>query len=146
MKDTGAPRPHYRSSPDTFIQEDLGMKNPFEKHLGKEDLLQREVIKYLALQYPDSMVVHIPNEGKRTPFERYKFKTLGGVSGMPDIMIFDPKGIYSGLALELKVGYNKPTENQERCLEALKMRNWASYWCNNFDKAKEIIDYYFNAR
>lgn len=95
------------------------------------------------MAYPDAFIAHIPNEGKRTPFERYKFSILGGVSGMPDIMIFDPRGNYSGLALELKAGYNKPTENQKNVLKQLKNRSWDVYWSNNFDQCKEIIDNYF---
>jgi len=102
-------------------------------------------MEYINLQYPEAMAVHVPNEGKRSPFERFKFKALGGFAGMPDVMIFDPNSNRGGLAIELKVGYNKPTENQKKCLEALKMRNWATYWVNSFDKAKEIIDNYFNA-
>ena len=30
------------------------------------------------------------------------------MAGMPDVMIFDPRGEYSGFAVELKAGYNKP--------------------------------------
>jgi len=57
-----------------------------------------------------------------------------------DILVFASKSKYSGLALELKVGYNKPTENQFNCLERLKNASWDAHWCNSFDAAKEIID------
>ena len=42
---------------------------------------------YYNSSYKNAFVVHIPNEGKRTPFERYKFKYLGGVSGLSLIHI-----------------------------------------------------------
>jgi hypothetical protein len=129
-----------------YIQVDLDMTklNPFEKYLTKEDKLQNSVMNYIKMQYPEVFAIHVPNEGKRTPFERYKFKYLGGVSGVPDLMIFNVKGKYSGLALELKVGYNKPTENQLECLKRLKNASWVAEWCNTFDAAKEIIDNYMN--
>ena len=95
------------------------------------------------MKYPKSLAVHIPNEGKRSPFEQYKFKILGGLAGMPDIMIFDKNSKYSGLSIELKVGYNKPTVNQKNCLEALKMRNWRTLWTNDQDDCIKIIDEYF---
>lgn len=101
-------------------------------------------MKYIEMQYPEAMVVHIPNEGRRTPFERFKLKALGVMSGMPDVMIFDQNANRSGLAIELKVGYNKPTENQKSCLKRLSDRNWEACWVNSFDKAKEVIDNYFN--
>ncbi len=118
-------------------------KSYYSSFLGKEDQFQISIMKYIKMKYPKSLAVHIPNEGKRSPFEQYKFKILGGLAGMPDIMIFDKNSKYSGLAIELKVGYNKPTVNQKNCLEALKMRNWRTLWTNDQDDCIKIIDEYF---
>lgn len=118
--------------------------NNFQRFLGKEDKLQKAVMDYIKLQYPNEFIIHVPNEGKRTPFERYKFKYLGAKAGMPDILCFSNRGGFSGLAIELKVGYNKPTESQLECLETLEDNNWLSTWCNSFEKAKNIIDNYFD--
>lgn len=65
------------------------------------------------------------------------------MAGMPDLMIFDPRGDYSGLAIELKAGYNKPTENQKKCLRELKKRKWKVFWSNNIDDIFKEIDIYF---
>lgn len=116
--------------------------NPFDKYLTKEDKLQNSVMNYIKLKYPKVLAAHIPNEGKRTPFERYKLKYLGAVSGMPDIMIFYQNSKFCGLAIELKVGYNKPTENQLSCLERLKMANWMAEWSNDLDAVLLLIDNY----
>lgn len=110
--------------------------------MTKEDQLQRSVINYFSAIYPNAFVIHVPNEGKRSPFERYKFKFLGGISGIPDLLCFEPKGKYCGLAIELKVGYNKPTENQKRCLNTLKNAKWDTHWSNSFDDVVGIIDNY----
>lgn len=120
--------------------------NNFERFLGKEDKLQNAVMSYINLQHPKVLTIHVPNEGRRTPFERFKFKYLGGKSGIPDILCFENRGGFSGLAIELKVGYNKPTESQLECLKMLENGNWSAHWCNSFDKAKEIIDNYFDKR
>ena len=122
----------------------MAKRNPFQKYLTKEDILQNSVMNYIKMQYPGTFAIHVPNEGKRSPFERYKFKYLGGVAGVPDILVFLSKSKYSGLALELKVGYNKPTENQKECLKRLKNASWDAQWCNSFDAAKEIIDNYMS--
>lgn len=115
-------------------------KNPFEKYLSKEDHLQNAVMTYIQTQYPNVLAIHVPNEGKRSPFERYKFKYLGGMPGIPDVLIFHENGNKCGLAMELKVGYNKPTENQKKALKRLQNANWDACWVNNFDDAKEKID------
>ncbi len=119
-------------------------KNPYQKYLGKEDILQSSVMNYLKLNYPNVFAIHVPNEGKRSPFERYKFKYLGGISGVPDLLIFAQNKKYCGLAIELKVGYNKPTESQQSCLESLKKANWDALWSNDLEKTIKIINNYFN--
>ena len=65
-------------------------RNPYAKYLGKEDVLQNQVMKYLSLKYPKALYTHVANEGKRTPFEQYKMKYLGTKPGIPDLMIFTP--------------------------------------------------------
>jgi hypothetical protein len=120
------------------------MANPYLKYLGKEDILQHSVMEYMKNKYSDVYCIHVPNEGKRTPFMQFKFKYLGGQRGIPDILIFkqNKKG-KCGLAIELKVGYNKPTENQFNALESLKKANWECHWLNDYEKTIQIIDEYF---
>ena len=110
--------------------------------MSKEDHLQNAVMNYFRAIYPKAFVIHVPNEGKRSPFERYKFKYLGGMAGIPDILCFEPKGKYCGLAIELKVGYNKPTDNQKKCLKTLENAKWDAQWSNSFDDVVGIIDNY----
>ena len=99
------------------------MANPYEKYLGGEDKLQRAIINYLQMQYPDAIFTHPMNEGKRTKFEQYKMKYLGAKPGIPDLLIFTPNNVFSGLAVELKYKYNKPTDNQKKWLKCLKIAN-----------------------
>ena len=119
-------------------------RNPYAKYLGKEDILQTHVMRYISLKYPKALYTHVANEGKRTPFEQYKLKILGTKPGIHDLMIFTPNANKSGLAIELKAGYNKPTENQKRWLKWLENANWVAVWHNNFDLCVETIDKYFN--
>ena len=53
------------------------MSNPFHKYLGPDDHLQHQVITWLRYQHPKLRYHHSPNEGRRTPFEQFKFKYLG---------------------------------------------------------------------
>jgi len=118
-------------------------RNPYEKYLSKEDRMQNRVMAYLQNNYKDALSIHVPNEGRRSPFERFKFKYLGGVSGVPDILVFYKNASNIGLAIELKVGYNKPTENQKTILERLKKAGWSTHWSNSYDEVIELIDKYF---
>jgi hypothetical protein len=73
--------------------------NPYAKYLGKEDILQNQVMRYIGLKYPGTLYTHVANEGKRTRFEQYKMKYLGTKAGIPDIMIFNPNNTKNGLAI-----------------------------------------------
>ena len=115
----------------------------FKKYLGPEDKLQIAVNNYLSIAYPKARFCHVSNEGRRTPFERFKFKELGGKAGIPDLLVFTPSKKYNGLAIELKAGRNKPTAKQIQWLDNLKSNGWASYCLNDFDTITEIIDKYF---
>lgn len=118
--------------------------NPYVRYLSGEDKLQKAVIDYVKYSYPDAFIVHIPNEGKRSRFEQFKFKFLGAVAGMPDVMIYNSNIEKNGLAIELKYGYNKPTAKQKECMKRLENCNWYVFWSNDFDNIKEKIDNYFN--
>lgn len=119
------------------------MANPYYKYLGKEDRLQHNVMKYISVQYPTALFTHVSNEGKRSKFEQFKLKYLGTKAGVPDVMVFTPNKNRNGLAIELKAGYNKPTENQKLWLDLLSNCNWSVHWSNDFDECKSIIDNYF---
>ncbi len=119
------------------------MANPFEKFLGPEDRLHKAVTDYLKLQYKMAVVAHPVNEGRRSRFEQFKIKWLGIPTGLPDLLIFTPRGPYHGLAIEIKAKGNKPTVLQEWWLHALQQCGWKTYWSNDFDAIKKQIDDYF---
>ena len=123
--------------------------------MTKEEILQKSVADYFRLQYPNVLFCHIANERKTTPARGAKLKKLGVKSGMPDVMVFTPKykksadkeiiGLdYLGLAIELKIKPNKPSENQIEVLGKLKKNGWNAKVCYSFDEAKKIIDTYLN--
>lgn len=120
------------------------MPNPFNKYLGKEDRMQNKVMSYIKYNYPTAIYSHVSNEGKRSPFERYKMKFLGAKAGIPDVMIFSPNKEFNGLAIELKVGYNKPSDNQKKWLKDLKNSGWHTTWSNDIESVYKLIDNYFN--
>lgn len=112
----------------------------YQKFIGKEDDFQKAVARYL-----DSLGVlwfHCPNEGKVPVQYRAKQKAKGLKSGVLDILIFETRGKFNGLGIELKVGYNKPSDEQKNWLFKLSEKGWQTHWTNSLDEAIEIIDNY----
>jgi hypothetical protein len=57
------------------------MPNPFEKYLTFEDKEHIRVVNYIKDKLPDILAFHVPNEGKKSAFERYKHSLMGALKG-----------------------------------------------------------------
>ena len=114
----------------------------YRKYLKEEDLLQEACVVYLKLQYPKMVHFHVPNEGKRTKFERFKAKVLGIRPGVSDLIIIEPNKDYNGLAIEFKSKKGNPTLAQKKFLIDVKEKRFLPKVIDNFDDFKELIDFY----
>jgi len=106
----------------------------------KEDNLQKQVARYLDLN--KVLWCHVANERKTSIQAGRRLKAKGVKSGVPDCLIFKANKNFTGLALELKVKPNKPTENQKKWLLELSLQGWECKVAYDFDEAINIIDKY----
>jgi len=115
--------------------------NPFDRFLSKEQVMQAEVARRLSIEHPDVFWWHTHNEGKKSPFEQYLFKKMGGHSGVSDFVILEESNFSKGLMLELKFGANKCTRNQ---VEFMKHAAKKGFTCcvvyNHHQDAVNIIN------
>lgn len=114
----------------------------FPKYQGSEDNLQKAVARYLDLV--GAFWFHCPNGGSRNGIEAAKLKAMGVKPGIPDCLILDQRHGYSGLSIELKVGYNKPTENQLEQFDKLVARNWMVVVSWSLEEVIACIDWYYD--
>lgn len=88
----------------------------FFRFLSEEDRIHAELVEFINKEYPDVIYTHIPAEGKKSFFERYKHSIMGTKKGICDFIFLKPKYkykmigekkqkilLYCGLAIELKV-------------------------------------------
>ena len=107
----------------------------------KEYELQKAVCKYLDL----NNILYCGSMGGQYQIhfsQRIKAKKSGYKKGFPDLFIYEPKGKYNGLAIELKVGYNKATKEQWFWNEQLNKRNYKAVVCCGIDEALSVIKNY----
>lgn len=69
-------------------------------------------------------------------------KRAGMRSGFPDLFIPVPTSKYHGLMIEMKVGYNKPTEHQKYWLKLLSNQGYMTCLCYGADEAIKSIRTY----
>jgi len=109
----------------------------YNKYKGKERDFQIAVATYL--DFLGVLWAHVPNGGTRNKAEAASLKRQGVKSGFPDICILEPNKDYHGLFIELKVGYNKPSDNQKYWLDRLGVRSYKTAVCYSFLEVKDII-------
>lgn len=110
-----------------------------------ETQLHIALVEWVRLQYPREAeyLHHSPNEGKHKVQYRVKQKRLGVSAGFPDLVLYLPRGGFTGLAIELKSDSgNKPTQSQIDWLDRLGESGWMAAWCRGFDAAKDTINQY----
>jgi hypothetical protein len=107
---------------------------------------QEIVIKYLRLAYPDALYCASAGGMWTSDSQRIKMARTGYVKGFPDLFIYEPRGEFHGLAIEMKkVKGSKIEPEQVQWQEQLRNRGYASYICKGNEEAIKVIDEYFNS-
>lgn len=88
------------------------------------------------------MMFHVPNEGKRSVVGGAELKRAGLKSGVPDVILPVARSGYNGLAIEMKVDHNRPTEKQKEWLRGFSREGWKVYVCWGWDIAAHVISEY----
>ena len=73
-----------------------------------------------------------------------KMKEAGYSKGVPDMLIFEPRGFYNGLAIEVKTEKGRASDEQKAWIQALNNRGWRAEICKGFDECADVIYEYFN--
>jgi hypothetical protein len=123
----------------------------------KEIDVHIQVCKYLKLQYPGILFLSDFAAGiKMSIGMANRQKMMKSDHSFPDLMIFEPRGGYKGLFIELKRDrdalYNKDGSfkssdhiaDQYKTLNELRKKGYYAYFACGFDVAKNIIDNYLN--
>ena len=116
--------------------------------------LQVQVCEYIRWQYPKTLCLSdtiaatrltIPQQVRNKAIQKSGFKC-------PDLVIYEPKGMYHGLFIELKIENpfkhngelksNEHLEAQQKTLFDLTEKGYWACFAWSFDQAKLIIDNY----
>jgi len=124
----------------------------------REYHLQKQICQWLEMQHPDVLFMSdtvanvrltIPQAVRNKAIQKDGFKC-------PDLIIFEPAGVYRGLFIELKAdtpyrkdGKLKSSEHlrgQQATIEDLNERGYLALFSWGFDRTKQIIDNYLADR
>jgi len=99
------------------------------------------VVNWFAYQFPELAddFHHFANERKCSVQQGRTLKRMGVKKGVSDFFLAIPLDGYSGFWLELKVGKNKATPEQEAFMNRKTGRGYFCAACWGFEDAKELI-------
>ena len=109
----------------------------------KEWELQKALVSFVRLQYPNVFLLTVQSEGKRTPKNAAIAKAMGLTPGIPDLIFAEPVGKWVGLALELKVDKNKLSQKQVEFMRKLQAKGWMVVEIRDLNSGISTINYYF---
>lgn len=121
------------------------LTRPPQKLKISEDALQSQCITWFRTQYKHLYwrLAAFPNGGKRNVREAVKLKKTGTLSGVWDMFLSVPKNGWHGMYIELKVGYNKLTVNQDKFWEE-NCNDYEFVVCRTLDEFIVAIDEYLS--
>ena len=111
-----------------------------------EENIQISIVDYLKLQYPNVLfTATMGGQFQRHYSQRLKAKRTGYLKGVSDLLIFEPKGRYCGLFIELKRDKKcYPTAEQKQFISKASDRGYYATCAKGFEQCKDLIDKYLN--
>jgi len=96
--------------------------------------------------YPELFLLHhIPNGGRRDIVTATHLKAEGVKAGVPDICLPVARFKWHGLYIEMKVGDNKPSDNQLDWIDKLRRQGYKVNVCYGWEQASEVIMAYLKS-
>jgi len=124
--------------------------------MKKEESLHLAICRYIALQYPKAIFNTDLSGIRLTMGQSMAVKRMRSSNSFPDISIYEPRGPYFGLFIELKHmdarllrkdGYlvaDDRIKNQNKMLHDLSERGYLARFCQGHDQTIELIEWYMS--
>lgn len=104
---------------------------------------QKALVQWLKWQHPGLLFSATPNGGHRHPATAARLKAEGVQPGVPDLTIYEPRGRYHGLFIEMKRRRGGQLSPEQKVwLAALEARDYRVAVCKGFEEAKATIEEY----
>lgn len=111
-------------------------------HSHEESDIQIRVVNWLRVNHPGVIFTNSPAGVKMSIGQAMKMKRMGYLSGTPDLMIFEPRGKFHGLFIEIKRQEGTIQNNQKELIAALNIRGYAASVERGFDNVTKAIETY----
>lgn len=101
-----------------------------------ESCLQRQIVRWFRLQYPQYLIAAIPNGGYRSAHEARIMKLEGVLAGFSDLIIITPRNI---LFVEVKTKDGRQSELQKVFQSNVQRLGYKYFICRSLDEFCAIV-------
>jgi len=121
-----------------------------------EEKEQIALCEYMRLQYPNAIFSSDHSGIRVSQGLANKVKKLHSENGIPDLTIYEPRGGFFALCIELKATGKSPfritgmlresehLRKQWKMLMRLETKGYCAGFCTGFDEAKNVVDWYMS--
>jgi hypothetical protein len=120
----------------------LGDK-PKRKNKSPEHDIQVRLIKLLYKVSPKPLFSATTGGVRLALHTAKKMKDAGYSRGIPDLLIFEPRGNYVGLAIEVKTSTGRASKEQKIWVKQLQERGWRAEIGRGYEDCAGLIKEYF---
>lgn len=122
----------------------VGTSKPKRKNKSPEHDIQVQLIGLLESIEPRPLYTATVGGVRLAIHTAKKMKEAGYSKGVPDLLIFEPRGMYQGLAIEVKTDKGRPSPEQKEWCKNLNDRGWRAEITKGLDDALDVISEYFD--
>jgi hypothetical protein len=113
--------------------------------MQEEYKIQRDAIRLIDQKWPNLLYCASAGGMRTSMGTAVKMKAAGYRKGFPDLMIYEPRGKWHGLAIEFKTAKGRLSPEQIEWGESLTERGYFWYVCRSIDDAEAVISFYLSA-
>ncbi|RYC70833.1 VRR-NUC domain-containing protein [Spirosoma sordidisoli] len=110
----------------------------------EEHGLQARCVKWFRRQYPQLLLVAVPNAAKRSFKLAAMLKAEGMLSGFPDLILCFPSGEYGALFIEMKTVNGTPSPEQIVVHAYLRAAGYLVIMPRTFEEFQSQVNQYLN--
>lgn len=101
---------------------------------------QEEVVAYVRIKYPNILMTTTGAGMRNDARVSAQMNRRGYTKGMPDLLIFEPRGGFLGIVIEMKAVGGTVRPDQKKVLAAFSQRGWKAVICRGAQQGKDAID------
>lgn len=110
---------------------------------GSEYDIQTRVAQYLDTEHPNVLWCASAGGARTSMNEAKRLKAAGYKKGFPDVFVYEPRGAFHGLAIELKKEKGgRVSQSQKEWKQALEERGFHAAVAKGYDAAIDVLERY----